>query len=151
MCPKALRRSLRIVVVDSSERVIMGRPYGGLCIMWRKLLGSFVTLKQYTERIIGIEVKGFTNLLLLDYLPYDNNTYDNNTYESPYNYMHILAEISAITQNCSTHEVVIVGDFNADFKRRFDKELRTFANENELQISYGILHGFDSGFCSSSI
>ena len=26
--------------VDSSERVIMGRPYGGLCIMWRKPLGS---------------------------------------------------------------------------------------------------------------
>ena len=49
--------------VNSSERVIMGRPYGGLCIMWRKPLGSFVTLKQYTERIIGIEVKGSTNLL----------------------------------------------------------------------------------------
>ena len=62
--------------VDSSERVIMGRPYGGLCIMWRKPLGPFVTLKQYdTQRIIGIEVKGSTNLLLLNvYLPYDNNT-----------------------------------------------------------------------------
>ena len=78
--------------VDSSERVIMGRPYGVLCIMWRKALGSLVTLKQYTERIMVIEVKGSTNLLLLNvYLPYDNNTY-----ESLDNYMQILAEISAI-------------------------------------------------------
>ena len=51
-----------------------------------------------------------------------------------------------IIQNCSTHEVVIMGDFNADFKRRFGHELRTFANENELHISDGILPGFDSGF-----
>ena len=112
--------------------------------MWRKPLGSFVTLKQYTKRIIGIEVKGSTNLLLLNvYLPYDNNTY-----ESLDNYMQILAEISAIIQNCSTHEVVIMGDFNADFKRRFGQELRTFANENELHISDGILHGFYSDFYS---
>ena len=60
--------------------------------------------------------------------------------------MQILAEISAIIQNCSTHEVVIMGEFNADFKRRFGQELRTFANENELHISDGILHGFDSDF-----
>ena len=99
--------------------------------MWRKALGSFVTLKQYTERINGIEVKGSTTLLLLNvYLPYDNNTY-----ESLDNYMQILAEISAIIQNCYSHEVVIMGDFNADFKRRFGQELRIFANENYLHIS----------------
>ena len=39
-----------------------------------------------------------------------------------------------------------MGDFNADFKRRFGQELRTFANESELHISDGILHGFDSDF-----
>ncbi len=73
--------------------------------MWRKPFDSFVTLKQYTERSIGIEVKGSTNLLLLNvYLPYDNNTY-----ESLDNYMQILAEISAIIQNCNTHEVVVMG------------------------------------------
>ncbi len=101
--------------------LLLGRPYGGLCIMWRKPLGSFVTLKQYTERIIGIEVKGSTNLSLLNvYLPYDNNKC-----ESLDNYMQILAEISAIIKNCSTHEMVIMGDFNADCKRRFGQELRT--------------------------
>ena len=60
--------------------------------------------------------------------------------------MQILAEISAIIKICSTHEVGIMGDFNADFKRRFGQELRTFANENELHISDGILHGFDCDF-----
>ena len=53
-------------------------------------------------------------LLLNVYLPYDNNTYESLDY-----YMQILAEISAIIQNCNSHEVVIMGDFNADFKRRF--------------------------------
>ena len=115
--------------------------------MSKKPLGSFVTLKQYTERIIGIEVKWSTILLLLNvYLPYDNTTY-----ESLDNYMEILADISAIIQNCSTHEVVIMGDFNADFKRRFGQQLRTFANENELHISDSILHGFDSGFYTTSM
>ena len=60
--------------------------------------------------------------------------------------MQILAEISAIIQNCSTHEVVIMRDFNADFERRFGHELRTFASGNELHISDGILHGCDSEF-----
>ncbi len=78
--------------------------------MWRKALGPFVTLKQYTERIIGVDFKGSTNLLLLNvYLPYDNNTF-----ESLDNYVQIIAEISAIIQNCSTHDVAIMGDFNAD-------------------------------------
>ena len=75
------------------------------------------------------------------YLPYDNDIY-----ESLDNYMQIIADISAIIQNCSTHEVVIMGDFNVDYKRRFGQELRTFANENELHKSDGILHGFDSSF-----
>ena len=59
--------------------------------------------------------------------------------------MHIFAEIFAIIQNCGTHEVVITGDFNANFKRRFGLELRIYANKNELHKSDAILHGFDSG------
>ena len=100
--------------------------YIGLWGLWSDMSGSFVTLNQYTERIIGAEVKGSTNLLLLNVCL----LYDNNTYESLDNYMQILAEISAIIQNCSTHEVVIMRDFNADFERRFGRELRTFASEN---------------------
>ena len=70
-----------------------------------------------------------------------------NTYESPDNYMQILAEISAIIQNCSTHEVVILGDLNADFKRRFGQELRNLQMKtNCIWCNWCILHDFDSGF-----
>ena len=68
------------------------------------------------------------------YLPYGNSTY-----ESLDNYMQIIAELSATIKNCSTHEMVIMGDFNADFKRRFDQELRIFASENEVLVFYTVL------------
>ena len=59
---------------------------------------------------LGVEVKGITNLSLLNvYLPYGNNIN-----ESLDNYMQIIAETSALIKNCSTHEVVIMGHFNAD-------------------------------------
>ncbi len=45
----------------------------------------------------------------------------------------------------SNDEVIVMGDFNADFKCRFGKELMYFTADNALQISDGILRGYRSG------
>ena len=75
------------------------------------------------------------------YLPYDNNCF-----ESVDNFRQILGEIS----NSSTNEVIVMDDFNADFKYRFGEELMSFtADDNALQISHGILRWYRSVFFKS--
>ena len=70
--------------------------------------------------------------------------YDNNSFESLDNFRQILGEISAIIQYGNTNEVIVMGDFNADFKCRFGEE--SFTDDNALQISDGILRGYRSDF-----
>ena len=68
--------------------------------------------------------------------------YDNNSFESLDNFRQILGEISAIIPDSDTNEVIVMGDFNADFKCRFGEELMSFTADNALQISDGILLGY---------
>ena len=75
------------------------------------------------------------------YLPYDKNSF-----ESLDNFRQILGEISAIIQDSSTNEVIVMDDFNADVKCRFGEELMSFTADNALQTSDGILSGYLSGF-----
>ena len=57
-----------------------------------------------------------------------------------------MGEISAIIQYSNTNEVIVNGDFNADFMCRFGEELMSFTAENALHISDGILRGYRSDF-----
>ena len=90
----------------------------------------------------SIELTGSDKLVILNvYLPYDNNSF-----ESLNNFRQILPEIPAIIQDSNTNEVIVKGDFNADFKCRFGEELMHFTADNALQISDGILRGYRSNF-----
>ena len=40
--------------------------------------------------------------------------------------------------------MIVMGDFNADFKKRFGKELLNFCNEQSLYPSDLLIHGIDS-------
>ena len=62
------------------------------------------------------------------YLPYYNNSF-----ESLDNFRQILGEISAIIQDSNTNEVIVMGDFNVDFKCIFGEELMYFTADNALQ------------------
>ena len=125
--------------VNSEEFILTGRPHGGLTVLWRKTLGCVKT-KKYSDRIYGVELTGSDKLVILNvYLPYDNNSF-----ESLDNFRQILGEISAIIQDSNTNGVIVMGDFNADFKCRFGEELMSFTADNALQISDGILRGLMS-------
>ena len=129
--------------VNSEYLILTGRPHGGLAVLWRKTLGCVKT-KKYSDRIYGIEPTGSHKLVILNvYLPYDDNSF-----ESLDNFRQILVEISAIIQDSNTNEVIVMGDFNADFcVCIFGEELMFFTAENALQISDGILlRGYRSGF-----
>ena len=60
------------------DKLLTGRPHGGLSIMWNKSLSNIVKTIQYDDtRIIGIEMQSndFTLLFLTVYLPYECDMY----------------------------------------------------------------------------
>ncbi len=69
-------------------------------------------------------------LILNVYLPYDENTQDGLE-----EYIHQLWEINSIVQDASTSEVLVLGDYNADFGKRFGQELQDFAVDRMLVSS----------------
>ena len=56
--------------------------------------------------------------------------------------MQVLGQMSAIILDSSTNEVIVMGDFNADFKCRFGEELVYFTADTTLQIYDDILRGY---------
>ncbi len=107
------------LVLDSIQQVITGRPYGGLAILWRHAIAESVVFKYFSKRIVGVELDngGHKVLILNLYLPYDDNTQDGLE-----DYIHQLGEINSIVQVASTSEVLVLGDYNADFGKRFGQE-----------------------------
>ena len=122
------------------QGMICGRPYGGLGILWRKSL-SVKPVFYDDPRLLAVElncVNSCTVLLLNVYLPYnaDSASFDI--------YCEYLAKIESI---CGMHESVYtaaIGDFNADLKSTFGKELLTFADEHDFVVADVCLLGKDS-------
>lgn len=116
--------------------MICGRPYGGLGILWRKSL-SVKPVFYDDPRLLAIDLKCMDNctvLLLNVYLPYnaDSASFDV--------YCDYLAKIESIFNTHGSVYTAALGDFNADLKSAFGKELLTFAAEHELIVTdVGIL------------
>ncbi len=127
--------------IDSSQQVITGRPYGGLAILWRHAIAESVVFKYFSNRIVGVELdKGGHKVLILNvYLPYDDNTQDGLE-----EYIHHLGVINSIVQDASTSEVLVLGDYNADFGKRFGQELQDFAADHMLVVSDKVMCDNDS-------
>ncbi len=128
-------------MLDSIQQVITGRPYGGLAILWRHAIAESVVFKYFSKRIVGVELDngGHKVLILNLYLPYDDNTQDGLE-----DYIHQLGEINSIVQVASTSEVLVLGDYNADFGKRFGQEWQDFAEDHMLVISDKVMCDNDS-------
>ena len=51
---------LSVSAVDSTEQCLVGRPFGGLTIMWEIALAKCVRIKQYNDlRILGLPLHLF--------------------------------------------------------------------------------------------
>ena len=132
--------------MNSTDRLISGRPHGGIAFLWKNVLSHCVEIVKYNNpRILGLQVSGANdNVLILNvYMPYDcTYNYDE--------YINLLADVNAIVQNANTCSVLVVGDFNADFRKPFGEELITFAQENSLIISDKVLLGSAYTYVSES-
>ena len=60
--------------MDEESQILLGRPFGGIAILWKKCFNAYCSIKRYDcDRIVGIEFiyGSFTALFLCVYLPYD--------------------------------------------------------------------------------
>ena len=100
------------------QMLLVGRPYGGLSILWRNNIDSFCRIVNFGEsRILGMNiVYENINLMLLNvYLPYycPANIED---------YSICIGKIASIIENYDTNQIMILGDLNAGLQSPFYNE-----------------------------
>ena len=112
------------------DKLIRGRPHGGIGIMWRKTLAQGAKIVQFDDkRILGLELK--TNdcilLFLCIYLPYECDMF----YDD---FCFYLNKLQYIIESANTPYVFIVGDYNADIQSEsvYGSELINFCDTNSL-------------------
>jgi hypothetical protein len=101
-----------ISAMDTTQ-LLVGRPFGGVAILWRKSLGSAVKVCTYDDsRLIGLELTcGSTQMLVLCvYLPTDCN-------DNLDEFVSYLGKIHSIVDEAGTPNTFIVGDWNANILR----------------------------------
>lgn len=107
--------------IDTSVKVITGRLYGGVALLWRKSVFSSVSIvKCLSDRLVAIKVEYENRAMLIFsvYMPYDNGKSEHLTL-----FTQTLSEIIAIIESSGIECVVILGDFNANPGSRFFSEL----------------------------
>jgi exonuclease III len=132
-----------VSAMDPSQGIHIGRPYGGVAILWRKSLEQAHIRTFNDARIIGLEFKesSVCKILWLNvYLPYqcpDNHD----------SYLHYIGQIKAIIDSANTNTIGIVGDFNADVNSTFEQELLDMCESEQLQfIDYKYLGRLSDNF-----
>lgn len=66
--------------IDDGSGINVGRPFGGIGILWRRTLNIYCSVRTYDcDRIIGLEFNcdSFSALFLCIYMPFDcSDNYD---------------------------------------------------------------------------
>ena len=123
------------------DEYLVGRPHGGLGILWRKSLGSSVKCSKFgvnndEKRILGLTLSGDQNsfFFLNVYLPCFSTTNSDDNYHE---FMRVISEAVSLVQSSPTLNAIILGDFNACFSKPtlFTRELISYCDENRLVIS----------------
>lgn len=119
--------------VDTSVDMLIGRPYGGTAILYRKQLSHAIEVVNSTEsRITAIIIKSVAGPVLFVnvYMPTD---YGDS--ESSENYLDICSKINSLFTDTDSAFLVIAGDFNCDIGSRFYPMFQQLVNDNDLAQS----------------
>ena len=120
-----------VSAVDPSKGLFLGRPYGGVAIMYRKSLYNVVSQIDFKDpRLIGIVLSSGTckTLFINVYLPYEKE-------ENFAEYVEYLGKIQTIVDEHESNHVVVVGDFNAHPGKPFGNEMLGFSYESDFHVS----------------
>lgn len=114
--------------VDTSKGMLIGRPYGGVALLWRKSLFQHVSvIHSDNPRIAAIEVTVSDSrpmLIISVYMPVDCS-------DNLLDLTDCLSNISAVIQERNVESVFILGDLNAHPNGLFYKELMCFCSDQE--------------------
>ena len=125
-----------VSAVDSTCALI-GRPHGGVAILWRKALGNHCRIMDMNDkRLLGIEISnGESKLLVLNvYMPVCAE-------ENKDEFLFYLTKIDSTISNYSSPYSLVFGDFNASLASEtssgnmFGKCLQKYCSEENLIIS----------------
>ena len=119
--------------VDTSNNILIGRPYGGTAIIYNKLLCPYVSfVASSNPRLTAICLNSKIGPILIAcvYMPTDYG--DDDCIED---YIEICSEISALHTVCDAVQLIVAGDFNCQPGSRFYKYFQTFVNDNNLTMS----------------
>ena len=95
--------SISSSAVDITSDILLGRPYGGTAILYRKSLCNIIdTLQVSNTRITGLKIRTTSGpiLFLTVYMPTDYN--DDESLEK---YVDTCADISALYTDCDTPHI----------------------------------------------
>ena len=123
--------------MNTNDGIVLGRPYGGVAVLWRKHLTPRVKPINFDDdRIVGLECHfDHVKMLLIGaYLPY-------NSEQNFEEFIFCLGKIRSIVDDFDSPYVYICGDFNADIEKQssFGRELQAFCHESELIIADTVL------------
>ena len=133
--------------MDSQEKVLSGRPYGGIGILWRKNLSHVCKLVNLDDsRLLALRIaSGKDSLYLVNvYLPY----FSHENYDT---YMYYLGRLNAIVSELPSTKISFIGDFNAHINGTFYKELINFCQNMNFVLSDCTLLGENSTLLHLSV
>jgi exonuclease III len=96
--------------VDIGQDVLIGRPYGGTAILFRKtLIGSISFIETNESRLTAVLLSASIGpvLVICVYMPTDYGTD-----ESSENYISICSKIEALYAESDAVHMIVGGDFN---------------------------------------
>ena len=101
--------SFSISSVNLEDKILVGRPYGGLTFIWKNDLSKNGQMPEYKDsRVLGLlfslETKSIP--ILNVYLPTNSPSYSNE-------FTIYMGEISAILSDCEEENVCVIGEINA--------------------------------------
>jgi len=119
--------------MDLSVDILVGRPYGGTAILFKKSLSSCITPTCTNDpRLTVITMKSDIGpiLFVCVYMPTDYG--DTECYE---NYIEICAKVTAVFEESDAIHLVVCGDFNCQVESRFYNIFTEFATDNNLVMT----------------
>lgn len=121
-----------VAQMDDADGIRIGRPHGGLAVLWRKTIGCTITVEDMGDsrlQLVRIVTALNTIALLNIYFPFYNG---NNSDE----YAFYLGKVGSVL-NSFTYAAAI-GDFNANVSsqhHKFGNELKTFCKDENCILT----------------
>jgi len=119
--------------VDTSRDILVGRPYGGTAILYRKSLADHITLVHGTDsRITAVRIHTrYGSVLVVNvYMPTEYHNED-----SLEQYTETCGKINALIIEHDVAGVILAGDFNCSVGSRFYDTVTELLDEHKLVFS----------------